>query len=312
MNCKFCKKEIDDGFVFCPWCGRKQERATGKKRHGNGQGSVWKRGKTWTAAKVFGYKPDGKAIRTTKGGFATAKEARDYLTSLEPKKPSMIFSDIFAAAMEQYKGTEKSAELMRNAYAHLLPFHNKEIEAITIDAVQNLFDGFDFSRSYQEKIKGVLRLVYGYAVPRDLCSKDISSYIKISGEDGSRDAFTREELEKIRNAIDVVPEADLIYIHCYLGYRPSEFLSRRIEAHYLPQEQAIFGGSKTEAGKNRVVTISPKIALLVEKRVGVRKEGFMFCRADGSPYDKDSYYKVFKKVMRAVGIRSTPDHHITP
>ena len=48
MTCRKCKKEAPDG-AFCVYCGTNQEKAVKTKhRRGNGQGSAYKRGSTWT------------------------------------------------------------------------------------------------------------------------------------------------------------------------------------------------------------------------------------------------------------------------
>ena len=79
MLCIKCHREVPDG-PYCLKCGASQtpKQRSGRKR-GNGQGTVIKRGKTFTAIATTGRytTPDGKThlIRKSQGGFATKSEA---------------------------------------------------------------------------------------------------------------------------------------------------------------------------------------------------------------------------------------------
>ena len=78
MDCKKCKKEIPDGSLFC---GAPQAAKTKRtKTRGNGQGSAYKRGKTWVAQYQH-YNGTTRTIRR-KGGFRTKSDALDYLNVL--------------------------------------------------------------------------------------------------------------------------------------------------------------------------------------------------------------------------------------
>lgn len=91
--CIKCGTELPDRAQFCHMCGKKQA-ATEKKRAStcrpNGTGSVYKRGKTWMCSVVLGYiildNGKRKAVRPTKGGFKTKKEAMEYLPILRDRK----------------------------------------------------------------------------------------------------------------------------------------------------------------------------------------------------------------------------------
>ena len=55
MKCRKCRAEIPDESKFCMSCGAQQDVRQNTKARGNGTGSVFKRGKTWTACRVIGY-----------------------------------------------------------------------------------------------------------------------------------------------------------------------------------------------------------------------------------------------------------------
>lgn len=61
------------------------------------------------------------------------------------------------------------------------------------------------------------------------------------------------------------PDIDLILIQCYSGWRPRELCYLRLEDIDL-NARTFTGGLKTDAGKNRVVPIHPRIFDLVQAR----------------------------------------------
>lgn len=58
--------------------------------------------------------------------------------------------------------------------------------------------------------------------------------------------------------VEKVKFADMILIGIYSGWRPQELAILQISDIDL-EENTMFGGLKTEAGKNRCVPIHPKI-----------------------------------------------------
>ena len=109
MKCRKCHAEIPDESNFCLVCGVKQKVTQNTKSRGNGTGSVYKRGRTWTAVRVLGYMTDenGKIHKTTrsKSGFKTKKEALEYLPFLRQKKAcnSISFNRLFCAGRQFFQ-----------------------------------------------------------------------------------------------------------------------------------------------------------------------------------------------------------------
>ena len=72
--CIKCKQEIPDISVYCMFCGKKQVSTSAapvkKARNPNGTGTVFKRGRTWSA-RVRVYRHGEFVMERTKGGFAT-------------------------------------------------------------------------------------------------------------------------------------------------------------------------------------------------------------------------------------------------
>lgn len=82
---------------------------------------------------------------------------------------------------------------------------------------------------------------------------------------------SQEELTKLWSLKEIEPVASLILIQCYTGFRPNELLDLELSAVDLVQN-IVIGGSKTTAGKNRVVPIHPAILPLVKSHYTAAKE----------------------------------------
>ena len=328
--CLKCKKDIPDGATYCCWCGTSTKpKSQNPKRRGNGQGSAYRVGKTWTAARVFGYIADEKERlvpnKSTKGGFKTKKEALDYLPKLEPKKatksrhvipPDITLKEIYDLWLPTHisRGKSDSLKAVYNAamkhYQDLWDVHFSDLQ---VDDYQDCIDDCQRGRQTKDNMRTVLGLVYKFALPRGAVPSNLNlaSYLYVDGEKGRRNPFTDLEIETIRQSIGRVKYADYIYCMIYLGYRPTEFLTREI-AHYNDEEKAIFGGIKTAKGKNRYVTISPKIQPYIDKMIEGRTEGIIFCDEDGGSISTGKFREYFLAALSEMGITTSMERRLTP
>lgn len=125
--------------------------------------------------------------------------------------------------------------------------------------------------------------------------------------------FTDEELEKLWNNIDKVKFVDWVLIQCYMGWRPQELATLRLDEVNL-DKWYMQAGMKTDAGKQRIVPIHSRIKVLVQRN-------YDFALSIGSDYllnDKgqthagswkltyDKYAKRFDKVIAALELN--PEH----
>ncbi|MBQ1291153.1 MAG: hypothetical protein IIY28_07365, partial [Lachnospiraceae bacterium] len=99
MICQRCRKDSIPDAVYCPYCGKKlspEQKMRRTKSRGNGTGTAFKRGSTWTAQVVYDRvvvaenKPLKKLTRS-KGGFKTRDEALRYCPILKngPEKAKL-------------------------------------------------------------------------------------------------------------------------------------------------------------------------------------------------------------------------------
>lgn len=304
---------LPPGANFCPSCGKKQITAPLKKRprRGNGTGSVYKHDDKWVVAITKGYRQtDGglKRVVVKKGGFRTKKEALEYVPTLQAQQrrdKDLTFSQIYDLWMPTHRAGKSTLDCYKAAKKYFSPVEYLRIRDIEIDDLQECIDDCPKGKRTKENMKALCGLMYKYAVPRGYVPINLAQYLVVGGEYGSeRPGFSREQVEQIRRAAGVVPYADYILCLCYLGFRPSEFLALDVK-DYDPDQKTLTGGAKTEAGKNRVVTISPKIQPVIDRLVSGRASGALFCDESGTAFRYDRFRDVaFYPAVAQVGIEN--------
>ena len=311
MKCRKCRAEIPDGSKFCSACGIRQETKQNPKNRGNGQGSVYQLpNKRWIAIKTVGYEcgEDGKVRRLTrsKSGFRTKKEALDYLPKIgdEPRAKPVTFKQAYDAWEPTHRAGKSSMDCYHAAIKYFQPVWNAKMSEITIDDLQACMDDCPKGKRTRENMKALCGLIYKYAVPRNLVNLNMGQYLIVGGGDhGEKDALPDEAVKLIENSVGKVPGADYVLCHCYLGFRPSEFLA--LDAiNYNRKEKAFVGGAKTDAGKDRAVTISPKIQPIIDRLMQDKISGPVFCGDNGLKMDIKAYRALFYSVLEACGIEN--------
>lgn len=310
-KCVKCGAELAPGAVFCHLCGKKQVADTRKRaRRGNGLGTVYRRGSTWVAEITKGYKmEDGveRRVAAKKGGFKTKKEALEYLPQLRGQKrreKQITWRKLYELWLPTHRASKSTIDCYRSAEKHFAAVDFLRLEDIEIDDLQECLDDCPKGKRTRQNMRTLCGLMYKYAIPRGYAGLNMASYLVVTGESGvSRASFTPEQLEAIRKAIGAVPYADYIYCMCYLGFRPSEFLALKIE-DYDTRAKTLTGGAKTEAGKNRVVTISPKIQPMIDGIVAGRTRGALFCSRETGQAINYDYYRdaIFYPTLDRIGI----------
>lgn len=334
MLCPKCKLEIPAGSAFCMHCGASQQPTRPKKpakarTRPNGTGSAYRRGKTWTACYIAGYKatPDGRLLadKRTKGGFATKREALEYIPALkaqESRNPdaNITFAALFDRFQAQHGDRVKAATMAgyKAAYKHFDDIASMRFTSIGVDDLQYCVDSVSGKRTRQV-MKALAGLLYKYAGSRQLVTNNLAQYIYIGkGEQLKRPAFTMQQLDSIRSAVDSVPYADYVLCMCYLGFRPNEMLSLTKAAYHTENGAAfLIGGFKTEAGTNRKVTISPKIMPIIARRMADKSSIYLFPKPDGAMM-RDDFFRdvVFYPLLDQLGIQPVPQKgqraHLVP
>lgn len=183
----------------------------------------------------------------------------------EEKTFSQVYEAFYAHKFpEGHTLSKSSVGSTKAAYKNCASIHNRVFRELRTKDLQGVMDNCSLKHSSIELIKVLFNQMYAYAIGMDWCDKDYSKYLKImQPEDDERGIpFTEEELKLLwKNVSD--PIIELLVIDCYSGFRISEFLTMQVNL----DEQYFLGGSKTKAGKNRIVPIHSSIFPLVKRRI---------------------------------------------
>ena len=296
-----------------------------QKSRGNGQGSAYKRGDTWTAQVVIGWKlPEDEnsapiPIKKTKGGFKTKKEAIAACASLYSATGTAhryTLQEVFSLWQPFYEPRVGHSTMVcyLSAYKHFSALHNTYMDLINAGDLQSCMDACPSGKRTHQNMKCVAGLLWAYALDRDIVQKDVTENLYIGkGETVQREPITEGELEIIRLAVPDRPFAEYVYAICYLGFRPGEFLKlKKADLHTEDGLVYLVGGSKTEAGKQRRVPVPDAIMDIVKKRMSVPGTDLLFPQYvynrsgefTGYKQMSDAYFResVFKPLMSSLGI----------
>ena len=305
----------------------------------NGGGTI-RKVKGANGTKYYAYAParydyiDGerKCIREPLGSFfkkADAKEAIDAFLQSPSKKynysPAQVFeewssiaySDIsrqtqdnYNAAWAQVKaawGTrvdepirERTTGEIREIYDYWMEEH--EVMRKGRGKPYKTKSG-PLSKSAMQKIKALLSQMYKYCMANNIVNQNYAELVRIpkDAQEGTQRAFSDLEFAKLEKNYMNVPGGEACYVLCYTGWRVTEFC-QLTRFSYDSNEKTLRGGIKTDAGKDRVVPVHPKILPIVEKWHR-ESTGVLFPRPDGKPYDKDTFRAdVWKPCMAALGL----------
>lgn len=261
MICRYCHREVIEA-PFCCLCGKPQVIQRTAKKRGNGLGTAYKRGKTWTAQRP-GYRfidEDGyHRVRPKKGGFATKKEALEWACSaVEVSDGSPKLIDLW----EDYKTNElpKLSKNRQSAYktarAKIEPLMGREIHTLTLSEMQSLINEKCPSHYTARDVKTILKAMYRRAmIDYPIIQKNMADFIILPKlEEAEATPFTQEELAKMWQAFDrgdyFIP---YILLMCYTGMMPAELLACK-KAFVDTEKKEIFGcGAKTAVRKKSAI-----------------------------------------------------------
>lgn len=285
----------------------------------NGYGSVsklsGKRRRPFIVRITTGFDINGRQIMKVLGYYHTQAEAIKALANYNDNPYDINLNDITLKEildrfMENKKGSVEKSSLKsyRVWYNYLRPLYSKRMKDIRIFELQNFINSLShLSTGSLKLVKSFIRMLFKDAMEMDIISKDYSEYIKLPKYKKviERKIFTEEEIALLWDNIKILEYADAILILIYTGMRINELLKLEKKNVNL-ENNTITGGSKTDAGKNRIIPIHPKILPLIIKRMGNKTEYLIPNRTGRNYYEYNNFRKnEFVKIMEQLGMEHT-------
>lgn len=322
IQCRKCKKEIIDESKFCNFCGTKQEYTKSVRRRGNGLGTVFKaKDGTWVAEITIGWDVvDGKLKRKSrkKKGFPTKKEASEYLPNMKQELPqqdmNVKFKDLYKKwmGMHSEKVGKSTIDCYKSAYKYYSPLYYVEIAKIRTEHLQKCIEECPHGKRTKENMKALGTSLFRYAMQLDIVDRNYAEYIYIKKEESKEKvAFSKDQMQKIWDNIDSIPNLKYVLVLCYTGMRLNELIGAKTE-NYSREDQYFITGSKSDAGKNRIITISPKILPFFD---GFGKGKDLFFADGKTPSEKKFRNDIYYPALAEIGLDPLTDegkHIYTP
>lgn len=227
------------------------------------------------------YSSDGEKLtesRPTLGYYATRKQALEALHNYHNFPYDVTDKSTFADIFDKWI-SEKSKKVGKNAiYSYKAafnackPIHDIPLKEIKLPDFQAVLDNAaNQSKSTVTNIKMVISGVSAYGVQHELLQKDVTQYLTIqyTHSKGIHVPFTASEVQAVWNDAIDTKERKITLILLYTGFRVNELLSMPASNIDLTA-RTLRGGSKTKAGKDRLVPIHPLILPIIESLDGDR------------------------------------------
>lgn len=229
-----------------------------------------KRRKPWAVRVTTGWN-GGKQTRKYVGYYETQAEAlmalADYhKNGINADVSNLLLNEVFDRWMERTlkKGISDSLTRTYKMVKNKLDvIGNKPIRDIKTVHLQSWMDDIDLKPRTKKLIRSTMVQVYKYALTNDMVSKNYAEGIEVSEKAEAVGAiFTPDEIKLLwENKNDLIVQRILILI--YTGMRVNELLKLKIDDINIEEGYAI-GGSKTDAGKDRIIPFHDAILPFVK------------------------------------------------
>lgn len=193
-------------------------------------------------------------------------------------------------------------KVLKAAYNHCKIFANMRYNTIKSYQMQDCIDSCGLSYATQNAIKSLWGHLDKFAMELDIITKCYSDLLISSPiPETKKQIFTDDEIALLWEN-QSIPWVDSILFLLYTGFRISEMLDLKIDNIDMTA-QTITGGTKTEAGKNRIVPIHSKILHIVQHRIEQSQNGYLF---ENNGKKLTTYYRhFFNNIMSQFNMNHT-------
>lgn len=255
MECIKCRKPLPEGAAFCPACGKKQAAERKHRKRANGTGTISKlsgnRAKPWQA----------RRNNVSIGTFATRAEAQKALERLTDatvtEKFNMTFEEVYNAwkPLQERKVSAAQMSCYAMAFNSCPQLHGLQFRKLRHSDFQNAIitmEEMGRSKSTCEKMRQLFSQLAKFAISEEITTQNHAANLSTTAKQLTQKQILLDaDIEAISRSGNRAAGIVLILTAC--GCRPNELFSAMlINCH----EDYFIGGSKTEAGKDRVILVS--------------------------------------------------------
>ena len=321
MLCPSCRSTPPPEAIYCPRCGKKlvTTKKSRTKSRGNGTGTAFKRGSTWTAQVVMKYEdlppfdPENpanklprKKITRSKGGFRTRDAALQYCQILKngPEKPKQ------APTLEHYWKTfqdghyaglsESKQYAYKAAWKRLEKLKDTHVDQLTVSDLQKVVADSCTTFNPARDCKSLLTAIFRTAAAEGYVNKDLPSFIQLPKlEEAERIPFSDTEqaaLWRLYESGDMRAAAPLLMI--YSGMMPGEARKLRVENFDLDARLITGVGMKTKVRKATPIVLAESVLPVAEALIAnAQPDGAIW------PKYKQGWYRDYYAALEAAGCR---------
>lgn len=345
LSCPHCGFPMKDSGT----AGKQSRRKAKHRRLPNGFGSITELKnrnlrKPFLARVCVGKNPVGRPILKSlkpDSYFETYNDAYaalvEYNRNPYDLAPDLTVKDLYEKWSDSYfqNISDSSTRTITSAWAYCSSIYNMRAKDVRARHIKGCMEeGYRIetkgakkgekvfaSASTKSRIKSLFNLMMDYAEEYEIVDKnyartfDLSEDIIKEKEENTKShiIFTETELQTLWKAAGTIQFVDWILIQCYMGWRPQELATIRLDEINM-EERYMQAGMKTEAGKQRIVPIHSKIydlvkvnydyAMSISSAYLFNDRGQTHSGSLKMTYDKYSYR--FDKVMKT--LRLNPEH----
>lgn len=315
MFCIKCDVEIQDNYIYCPWCGKKQvvsQTATKRHRRSNGEGSVYKRGDTWQAEVIVGKNEEGKPVHRYKGGFKTKREAIEYIPTLRESEPqrssrartlAYYYESLDKTDLSKLSKSKKKA--YHAAWSKMESVHNQPIKAFTVVQLRDLVADEAPTFYPARDMKTLFSKIFALAIADQQITVNPADYITLPTlNESERQPWSSEELQIIWSAYEAEDRiAAYLLLMIYTGMMPGELNSCTRSMINIEDRRIVGAGLKTDVRKETPIVIAEFLVPVIERILGYTPneptQRVLYT-------DRWSFYDAYHNFTAKYGIRDLP------
>lgn len=258
----------------------------------------------WTA--------EGKAVYKYLSYHNTRKEALQALAEYNNNPYDLVNAQLTFAEVYQLWADRELVDVSNSkklsyttAYKRCESLYKLKIKDIRAMHLQKILDNnSDMSISSLNNLRKLFSQVFKFAIKNDFINKDYSKFVTASSNTTKKEKhdFSEDEIAILWQHTDEF-YIKMLLILIYTGFRINELLSLRIENIDI-DSRIMKGGSKTKAGKDRLVPIHKRILPFIIELYKAKNE-YLYCDEKG----KLKYQPVrnnIEKILSKLNMSHTP------